>query len=87
MWQKKLRMGTIIMIIMTERTMTNYGKINFKEGIDNMFPVINLKETGINLSELWTSEGLQVNSFCRRKLFCFISREIIEFFARNKKIN
>lgn len=55
---KKLRMGIIIMIIMMKRIMTNYGKINFKERTDNMFPVINLKETGINLHRIMDKRGI-----------------------------
>ena len=46
---KKLKMGTTIMM---ERIMTNYGKINSKEMTDNMFPVINLRETGVNLHRI-----------------------------------
>lgn len=55
---KKLRMATIIMIIMTERIMTNYGKINSKERTDNMFPVINLRETAVNLHRIMDKHGI-----------------------------
>ena len=55
---KKLRMGTIIIIIMMERITTNYGRINFRERADNMFPVINLRETGVNLHRIMDKRGI-----------------------------
>lgn len=38
--------------------MTNYGKINSKERTDNMFPTINLRETGINLHRIMDKRGI-----------------------------
>ena len=46
------------MIIMTVKIMTNYGNMNFKERTDNMFPIINLRETGVNLHRIMDKRGI-----------------------------
>ena len=46
------------MIIMMVRIMTNYDKMNFKERTDTMFPVINLRETGVNLHRIMDKRGI-----------------------------
>ena len=38
--------------------MTNYGNMNFKERTDNMFLVINLRETGVNLHRIMDKRGI-----------------------------